>query len=68
MDDFAVCTQTRESNRYILIKLDCNLNKIHTAKSGTEISFIWEKRASMRTQLDHRYYDKVVPVSANEGL
>lgn len=40
MDDFAVCAQTCESNRHILIKLNPNLEKIHTEKEGMEINCI----------------------------
>lgn len=68
MDDFAVCAQTRESDRYILIKLNCNLKKTHTAKSETEIGCIWGKRASRRAQLDHKCCDKAEPVSAEQKL
>lgn len=40
MDDFAVCAQTCESNRHVLIKLNPNLEKIHTEKEGMEINCI----------------------------
>lgn len=40
MDDFAVCAQTCESNRHVLIKLNSNLEKIHMKKAGMEINCI----------------------------
>lgn len=43
MDDFAVCTQTCESDGHILVKLDGNLRRTDMAKSDTEIRWEEEK-------------------------
>lgn len=63
MDDFAVCTQARESNGHILVKLDGNLRRTDVAKSDRDK--LGRKR-SVRAQLDHKYCDKALPAPANQ--
>lgn len=38
MDAFAVCAQACEGDGHVLIKFNCNLKKIHVARSGMEIN------------------------------
>lgn len=63
MDDFAVCTQARESNGHILVKLDGNLRTTDVAKSDRDK--LGRKR-SVRTQLDQKHCDKALPAPANQ--
>lgn len=63
MDDFAVCTQARESDGHILVKLDGNLGRRDVAKSDRDK--LGRKR-SVRPQLDHQYCDKALPAPANQ--
>lgn len=63
MDDFAVCTQARESNGHILVKLDGNLRTGDVAKSDTDK--LGRKR-SVRTQLDPKHGDKALPAPASQ--
>lgn len=36
MDDFAVCTQARESDGHVLVKLDGNLRRTEVPKSDRD--------------------------------